>query len=333
MGIISILLGILAIGILALVHEVGHYVMAKRAKIDVDELSIGVGPKIFSFDRKETKYSLRILPFFAYVKVAQEGDHGLEKASIGARFLLYSGGVIFNLLLGLLIFIVLGATAGFVTDAVIVGSVADGYPAQVAGLESGDRITQVDGITIENPNDFAAKIQASKGETVNLNILRGNENLNLELTPVQNDESKDYRIGIVFGKEKLTIFDSVVYAFKTTFNMIGSIFEGLFKMVTGTSQVEVAGPIGIVTMASKFTTQVGDYFLFLAILSISMGVFNLLPIPALDGGKMVFLGYEKISGKRVSEKVETYATLIGFGLLVLLLVYATFKDVIHIMGD
>ncbi|AMP20155.1 hypothetical protein AZF37_02300 [endosymbiont 'TC1' of Trimyema compressum] len=288
MGIISILLGILAIGILALVHEVGYYIMAKRAKISVEELSIGVGPKIVSFDKKETKYSLRILPFFAYVKVAQDGDKDLNQASIGARFLLYAGGVIFNLLFGLVIFIVIGATAGFVTDTVLVGSLAEGNPAQAAGLFQGDQIIGVNEVSVKNTTDFSTKIQESGGHPVSLNLVRDGKPLTLEITPVQNEESKAYRIGIVFGKEKMAIFDSVIYAFKTTFNMIGSIFKGLFKMVTGTSAVEVAGPIGIVTMASQSTQQVSDYFFFMAILSISMGVFNLLPIPALDGGKMVF---------------------------------------------
>ena len=326
MDVVSVLLGILAIGILALIHEVGHYIMAKRAKISVDELSIGVGPKIVSFDRKETKYSLRILPFFAYVKVAQEGEGGLDQASIGARFLLYAGGVIFNLLSGLLIFIIVGATAGFVTDTVLVGFVSEGYPAQQAGLVQGDQITAVNDVAVQDTTDFTAKIKASNGQPVLLSVVGEGKPVSLEITPVQNEESKDYRIGIVFGKEKLTVFDSVIHGFETTFNMVGVLFEGLFKMVTGTSAVEVAGPIGIVTMAGQFTQEISDYFMFMAIL-------NLLPIPALDGGKMVFLAWEKIRGKKVSEKVETYATLVGFSLLILLLVYATFKDVIHIMGE
>ena len=331
MSLISILLGILAIGILALVHELGHFVMAKASKVGVEELSIGMGPKLFSVKGKKTAYSLRLLPFFAYVKMKDEGEGGILNASILQRFFMYIGGVLFNFLLGILIFAIIGITAGFITDKVIVGDLVPDSPAVEAGLEKGDILLSVDGDTLTGPADFQERIQAGKGASIDLGIERNGEGEKIMLTPVEGEGNR-YQIGIYFGKEQLGFFNSIGFAFKTTFETIGNIFGGLGMMITGQAEAEFTGPIGIVTMASSFTQRAEDYFLFIAILSTSMGVFNLLPIPALDGGKIVFLLIEKLRGKKVNEKVEYYTTLVGFGLLILLIIYATFGDIARLMG-
>lgn len=332
MNIVSILLGIVAIGIIALTHELGHYFMAKRAKINVEELSIGVGPKLVSFKKKNTQYSIRILPFFAYVKLADEGKGSVKEASAIKRFNLFIGGVLFNFILGILIFTIIGTVSGFVTNKILVGEISPNSPALVSGLVEGDQILAFNEDTLESPEALINLIQENGAKTGVLEVSRNEKLLQVEITPELNKETNKYVLGIYFGREKMGLISSVGFAFKTTYETIAGIFAGLGTMLVGKGAADVAGPIGVVTMAGAFTTRVGDYFLFIAILSISMGVFNLLPIPALDGGKIAFLAWETITRKKINEKVELYATLVGFGLLILFLIFATFKDIVRIMG-
>lgn len=324
MSILMILLGILAIGIIALIHELGHFFFAKKAGIKVEELSLGAGPKIFSFTKNETLYSIRPIPILAYVKLEEEGENGLKSASFLSKFLMYIGGVLFNFMTAIIIFTIIGVFSGYYTDKVIVSETIEGTPASTV-LEKDDQIIEFNGKKITGIEDFVDKLYENEDREATLVVERDGEEKELSITPEYSSEEDRYMIGFSFGKEKMNIFSSFINSFKTSFSYVGETFKLLGRMLIGAENPKdnLVGIVGIVSLTSTFASNVADFFTFMAIISLGMAIINILPIPALDGGKILILVIEKIRGKSISEKVEGYLTLISFSLLILLIIYIT----------
>lgn len=333
MSIVAILLGIFAIGFIALLHELGHFFFAKRAGMKVLELSLGAGPKIFSFTKGETDYTIRLIPVLAFVKIEEEGPGSLKDASFLARFFMYIGGVTFNFLTAIIIFTLIGVFSGMVTDKVIVGKIIPDTPASVV-LEKNDQILEFNGNKVQDIEGFIIKLNENGSQEISLKVLRDEKLQEVKITPLYDQENSKYYLGFNFGTEKMNIFSSFIYSFKVSIDYISETFKLIGNMLIGTASAKdnLVGVVGIVSLTSTFATNVADFMVFIAILSLGMAVINILPLPALDGGKIVLLLLEKIRGKKVNEKVEVYLTIASFALLILLMLYTTYNDIARIFG-
>ncbi len=333
MGIISIILGILAIGVIALIHEVGHYFFARRAGIKVLELSLGAGPVILSFERNGTKYTIRPIPFLAFVRLEEEGEESLGNASIFQRFLLYIGGVFFNIMTAIILITLIGAFSGVTTDKVIVGDLFKDKPAYSI-LKKNDQIIEVNNIKVDGAVALSEQLNKAENTEIELTVIRAEKEIKLNIVPELDQESDRYILGFSFAKVKLDIFTSLSYALNMIWSYISQTFMLLGNLVIGQANPteNLVGIIGIVAISSDFTSRLSDYMLFIAVISIGMAVINILPIPALDGGKIVLLGVEKAIGRKISEKLEYRLTIVGFTLLILLMVFTTVNDILKLVG-
>ena len=333
MSILMILLGIFALGIVALIHEVGHYFFARRAGIKVLELSLGAGPKVFSFTKNDILYSIRPIPILAFVKLEEEGPEGLKEGRAFSKFLMYIGGVLFNFLTAIVIFTIIGVFAGSFTDKVIVGDVVANTPASEVLLKN-DQIVEFNGERITDIEDFIKKLEANGSNEATLKIMRSGAAKEVKVVPAFDQQQNKYYLGFIFGKEKMNIFSGFFYSFKVSLSYVGETFKLLTKMLVGLESPKnnLMGVVGIVSLTSTFASNIGDFLIFIAVISLGMAIINVLPIPALDGGKIVLFIIEKIRGRKVDEKIETYLTIISFGLLILLIFYITYNDILRIIG-
>lgn len=330
-----IIYAIIALSIAAIAHEYGHLIMAKKGGMQVEEFSIGFGPKIISFKRDETLYSLRIIPFLAYVKVKGMDDKldtedGYYKKPLKSRFLTIIGGPLANIILAILIFFLLFSTFGdFNHLSTTIFSVQENSPAFMAGLKSGDKIISINDIEIKTWDDVRNEIQKSGGEEIKIVVKRGEELLTFNVKPIKEEDR--WVIGIISGFEKLNIFEAFLYSLKEVLRTILLFLSSIRLLVTGKATGGVVGPVGIVQVASNIGKSAGLFGIiwFSAILNILLALTNLLPIPALDGGRIPFLLYEWITKRKVPPEKENLVHLIGFIFLLGLLFLVTFFDILR----
>ncbi len=359
---LTLVVFILVLGILIFVHELGHFIMAKRNGIKVEEFAFGFPPRIFAIKRGETEYALNLLPFGGYVRMLGESETDLTDAekknprsyarqSAWSRSKVVIAGVIMNFILGWLL-ITLGFIIGMapvVTDpaeipyattqsAVVISGVGAGTAAETIGLKAGDLARQLNDVEITTKEKLAEQTKAHKGEEVILKITRGKQ----DLTLTGKLGSGEVPLGVQLADEtkvKLPIWWAPIYAVWESIKAAGLIFVGvinLFKDILTTHHIpeEAAGPVGIFYV-TKSVLQLGFGALlnFVAVLSINLGVINILPIPALDGGRLLFIVLETLNkGKKViNERIENIAHMIGFVLLILLIISITFNDIMTLV--
>ncbi len=330
-----IIYAIIALSIAAIVHEYGHLIMAKKGGMHVDEFSIGFGPKIFSYTKNETLYSLRIVPFLAYVKIKGMDDKldiedGYYKKPLKSRFLTIIGGPLANIILAILIFFLLFSTFGdFNHLSTTILSVQENSPAESAGLKSGDKILFINDREIKSWDDVREEIQKSEGKEIKIVVKRDNLTLTFQVKPIKEEDR--WVIGIVSGFEKLNIFKAIYYSFLEVLRVMVLFLSSIRLLITGKATGGVVGPVGIVQVASNIGKSAGFFGIiwFAAILNILLALTNLLPIPALDGGRIPFLLYEWITKKRVPPEKENLVHLIGFIFLLGVLFLVTFFDILR----
>ncbi|MEK4497369.1 RIP metalloprotease RseP [Bacillus sp. FSL R12-0069] len=406
---------ILIFGALVFFHELGHLYFAKRAGILCREFAIGFGPKIFSFEKNETVYTIRLLPLGGYVRMAGEDadtvelkpgqkvglvlnekdevaklvfdgyekypnvrvieveqadlEHDLtisgyeeyeeelqtfrvnEKARIitageeiqiapynrqfgskklGQRALTIFAGPAMNFILAFVIFVILGFVQGVPVDKPMVGKVMENSAAEQAGLKENDTIQAIDGKNTSTWKDVVNIVRENPNKEITLQVKRDSEQFNVKVTPTLDKEGKEEvgRIGVYSPVEK-TVMGSIKSGFEQTYQWTKLIFESLVKLVTGQFSInELSGPVGIYNL----TDQVVDYgftrvLSLAAVLSINLGLFNLLPVPALDGGRLFFFLIEALRGKPIDRQKEGMVHFIGFALLMLLMLVVTWNDI------
>ncbi len=412
MKIISTIVIILQIAVafilMLFVHELGHFVFAKRAGVLVREFSIGMGPKIFSLVKGETKYSLRILPIGAYVNMATDdcsiyelkrgklcgisqqagvvtdiytraGDHesirladydfseelyiagtnideeyvrypvaenaivhkdqaSLQIApksrqfaskSVWARFMSIVSGPLFNILLALVLFFTIALLIGAPTNEVLIQDVLANSAAEQANLKTNDKLIGIDSTVYSTANELILKLQASADTEVILNIERDGQRMNIPITPI--GENGVGKIGIMTSQvyEEIGILEAVTASFGEIKRWIGLIIESFKMLFTGKVEMDdLAGPVGIFQITSD-AAKAGFISLmnWTAILSLYLGVFNLLPIPALDGSRLLFLLAEAVRGKPIDPQKEGFIHFVGFAFLMLLIIAVTVNDI------
>ncbi|MFD1037951.1 RIP metalloprotease RseP [Virgibacillus byunsanensis] len=403
-------------GLLVFIHEFGHLIFAKRAGMLAREFAIGFGPKIFSFTKNETVYTIRLLPIGGYVRVAGEdpeiielkpGHHiGLEfndkgkvnkiivnnkskhpnarvievehsdldhdlriqgyeideedqrlsfdvdpkamfvmderetqiapydrqfaSKSVGKRGMQLFAGPMMNFLLAIFIFIILGLVQGVPAERALVDGIQPNSPAEEAGLQANDEIIQIEGNSISTWDEFTTIVQDSPGEELSITIQRNGETETLSVIPKE-IETQGVTIGQVgvqraFEKSYAKTFQ---YGFVQTFDTTKLILTNLGMLVTGQVSIEMlSGPVGIYD-ATDQVVQTGfmNFLMWTAILSINLGIINLVPLPALDGGRLLFVGLEAIRGKPIDPQKEGIVHFVGFALLMLLMIVVTWNDI------
>lgn len=334
----SLLYFLILVGILVLIHEYGHYIQAKLNKVKVNEFSIGFGPKIFSFEKDGTMFSIRFLPLGGYVKLAGldtdepvEDEFNFYKKSWLSKFLILASGGIMNFLLAILILFILFVWGVPTAVPTGINTVLPDSPAYVAGIRPGDKILSINGREVTLPQEITEAIQNSKDKVV-LEIERSGERLTFELTPRYDNEQKRKLIGITipsFTDIRYPVGKAFVMSLKEFFVILVGTLGALIRLITGRLGTEsFSGPLGVARMTGVAAQMGIKVFLqLMAFLSIQWGLFNLLPIPALDGGRIFFLILNLGKKVKISPEKENIVHYIGFLVLLVLMIIVTIGDV------
>ena len=349
---ISVVSAVVVLGILVFVHELGHFLLCKLLGVGVEKFSLGFGPKVFGFRRGETEYLLSALPLGGYVKMVGETDTGeelpeenKERAFMGKsplkRILIVAAGPVFNLVFAWFVMILIHLL-GVPSATTKIGELIKDKPAVRAGLREGDVVTAVNGKAMARWGDLYKTIVDSKGELLVLQVKRGDTNLTFSLKPelrsgknLFGEATSTPAIGIVASreqfKERFGLLDAVEKGTTQTFSLIDLTVVSLFKMVQRVVPMDsIGGPIMIAKMAGEQAAAGGVSLLaFMALLSINLGILNLLPVPVLDGGHLLFYTMEMIFRRPVSIKVREVAQQVGLMLLISLMVLAFYNDVVR----
>ncbi|WP_294371518.1 RIP metalloprotease RseP [uncultured Clostridium sp.] len=330
-----IILAILAFAVLIFVHELGHFTLAKINGVKVEEFSIGMGPKIFSKQGKETKYSLGLFPIGGYVSMMGEDEAVDDERSFSMksplrRITIIVAGVFMNYVLAICIFT--GYINNFGYTNTYANVIREGSPAYEAGLQQGDTFLKVNGFKVFTYEDISAGVLMSYGNPIDVVIERNGEEKEFTITPGIEDETGRYVIGVEFTRvADPGLFKSFTQSFKQTASLVSQTFKGLGMIFTGKANLktDVGGPVTIVKMSAA-TAKAGIWPLlyFTAFLSVNLAVFNLLPFPALDGGWTVILLIELITRRKVPNKIVEGLNYVGFMILIGLMVLVTAKDII-----
>jgi len=340
---------ILILGVIVLVHEFGHFIFAKMFGVHVYEFSIGMGPKIWGKKRKnkkdETEYCIRAIPIGGFVSLAGEEidddkkvpkDKKMYNKPIWQRFLIMFFGAGNNFILAFLILFACGIFFGSPNMDPVVGKLTEGYPMAESGIEEGDKFLKVNGNKISTIDDVRLYLSIVKpGDTITLEMKKeSGKVVTYEIVPVKEvvDEVTTYRYGIEFTNEnEKGFFAPLKYALDKTGSLFNQMFITLKLLFTGQVGMDnLSGPVGIYSIVGQTRSAgIESVLQLVALLSINVGFINLIPFPAFDGGRILFLIIEKIKGSPVNPKVENIFHSIGFILLLLLLLYITFNDIVR----
>lgn len=412
----TIIAFIFMFGLLVFVHEFGHLILAKRTGMLAREFAIGFGPKIFSFTKNETLYTIRLLPLGGYVRVAGEdpeiielkpGHHvGLEfdengkvakiivnnkskhpnariieiekvdlnhelmiegyeidepsellrfevkrdaffvmdetetqiapydrqfaSKSVGQRAAQLFAGPFMNFLLAIVIFIILGVAYGVPSEQAIIGEVVDDSPAAEAGFQSGDKVIQIDDQAITTWEEFTTIVRESPEEELQMTVERDGQQENLLVIP-RAETAEDItfgQVGVQLAFEK-SLWKSLTNGVSQTYETTKLILTNLFMLVTGQLSIDMlSGPVGIYDVTDQVVqTGFHNFLMWTAMLSINLGIINLVPLPALDGGRLLFIGIEAVRGKPIDPQKEGMVHFFGFALLMLLMIIVTWNDI------
>lgn len=351
-----LILAILMFGVIIVVHELGHFTAAKLSGVQVNELSLGMGPLLLHKKRGETEYSLRALPLGGYCAMeGEDGENDNPKAftaqSGWKKFIILIAGSLMNFLLGVVILLVLYASVtSFATNTI--SGFADGFPAQgTDGLMAGDEIVRVNGVRTFSYDDVSLELTRVSGSTLDLVIVRDGEKITLNDFTLEKQEydngdgTTSLRYGFTFAYTDATFLNRIGYGLDSAFYFTKLVWYSLEMLVTGSAGVnDLAGPVGIVSMVTQVGEQsssilagVENVMYFMAMIAINLAVMNLLPLPALDGGRVFFLLVNGVSmlviRKKIPAKYEGYVHAAGLVLLLVLMALVTLQDVFRIIGS
>lgn len=349
--IINVIISLIVFGLIIFFHELGHFIFAKSNGIYVNEFAVGMGPTLFSFRKKETKYALKLIPMGGYCMMLGEDEevedeHSFSSKSVWARLSVVVAGPIFNFILAFILSMILIASIGY--DIPRITKFSEGSAAQEAGMEIGDVVTHYNGKRIYNYREILIYSQFDqKGEPITLTIDREGTKQELTFSPKKTENG--YLMGIYSGnREKGGFVDVVKYSALELRYYIKTTYLSLNYLITGKLGLKnLSGPVGIVSMMNDTIDQAkedanGDSSLallnivlnmvnFSIMLSANLGVMNLLPLPALDGGRAILLLIEGFFHKKLSADKEGLINTIGFLLLIGLMIVIMLKDILQLL--
>lgn len=344
---------IIVLGILVFIHEFGHYLAAKLSGIRVEEFAIGFGPKIVSYQRGNTLYSIRGIPLGGFCKMtgefppddemsaeekeiyydAREKEECFDQKSVWKRLAVVFNGPFMNFVLAIFIFALIFNIFGLpvkTTNSNILGDIIPGQPAAQAGFKVGDRIYSIDGQSVKTWDELADIIHRSSDKELVVVVERDGELIELEVTPRHEESADGGVIGIApeLLKREVGLLESFSLGFGQSWYIFKVTVLGFFNMITGKTPAEIGGPVMIASMIGQ-AAEIGisSVLNLMAVLSINLGIINLIPFPALDGGRIIFIFVELIRGRPVNPEKESFVHIIGFVLLIVLMVFLVFKDI------
>ena len=335
----TVISAILIFFVLVLVHELGHFITAKLCGVEVHEFGIGMGPVIFKKEYKGTVYSLRCIPIGGFCAMEGEDEESDSPGAFGnkkpwQRIIILVAGATMNLLLGLLLMgiVMFGSKAQYVAVPVV-DKVIEQSAAEEAGLMQGDKITKINNTNIQTQAELKFELSRYKGGNIDVEYLRNGERKKASILPKKGEDGV-YYIGFEAKVEPLDFGGRLYHTWHYSVFYGKVILCTLFDLVTGNIGMEaMSGPVGIVSEIGKSAKQGIDSLLSLAaIITINIGLFNLLPLPALDGGRIIFVLAELITRKKIPADKEGMVHFLGFMLLILLLIFATWQDILRLLG-
>lgn len=332
----TILATIFVFGIIVFIHEFGHFITAKASGMQVDEFAIGFGPALVKVRKGETLYSIRLIPLGGYNKIAgmtdeeELNERSFLNKSVWKRFIVIAAGAVFNFLLAIVLFFLVFLCVGQrqASNEPLVGSIASGSPAAIAHMQVNDRIISIGDKPIAAWTDIAKALEGKSKKVVTVVVKRGDMQESLSLIPVEQDGR--VLIGIMQKPvyKSFSFGEAVTHSVTFTGHTIYDMLHGLWAMVTGQEKAELSGPIGVSKMAGEVAAiSFASLVYFTGILSLNLGVINLLPLPVLDGGHLILLIIEGITGKKLPSKALQYIQMTGVALLLLLFLYTTISDI------
>lgn len=340
-----IIVALLVFGLLILVHEFGHYITARLFKVTINEFAIGMGPKLISKKSKKTDivYSLRLFPIGGFVSMAGEDEesddeNAVSKKPAWQRFIIIISGAGMNILTGIVVMLALVTfSSSWAIGGTEVGLIPDEYSTYAAdsGLLVGDKIVKVDGDKVRYTTELVYTVLEKCVSPVDVEVERNGERVVLENVTFPTFEENGVTYGECFFKLnrlKKTPYNVVAYSLNTSFATIKTIWNSLIGLVSGKYGFDaVSGPVGTTTAVAESAKAGVDNLVYISVfIAMNLGVFNLLPLPALDGGRLVFILIEMIRRKPIDPKYEGYVHFAGIVLLMLLMIMITFKDVISL---
>ncbi|MCE5197047.1 MAG: RIP metalloprotease RseP [Negativicutes bacterium] len=337
---VSIIVAILGFGLLVVIHESGHFLTARCFGIQADEFAVGMGPRIASVKRGKTRYALRAIPVGAFVMFADPEDdeeatavnNDYLNAAAYKRGFISLAGPLFNFIFAALIFTLIAFFSGVASNQPVIAALLPGGAAEAAGMQIGDRLLSVDGKEVKLWSDVTALISPSGDKSILVEIERDGERLQFNLKPVLNSEGRGV-IGISSGLEKFAVWKSLQAGVTSTLTFITETLAAFTQIFSRDGLNSLVGPIGIVSVTGQVAqTGFTNLVWFLAYLSINLGIVNLLPLPALDGGKTMIVLLEMIRGKKISAKLESRISIVGFVLIFSLIIFVSFRDIINLRG-
>lgn len=343
---------IVVLGVLIFVHELGHFLCAKAFGVGVEKFSLGFGPKILSKIVGRTDYRLSAIPLGGYVKmVGEQPDEELEPSDIPfsfthkpvwQRMIIVAAGPVFNFFLAILIFFGIFWHSGLLMLKPVIGEVSSGSPAEKAGILKNDVVTAIQGKAIESWSDLSETIMGSNGKPLRLTIRRGPDILDISVTPAHDvmknifgEDQHRYIIGVKSSGESVSLPLGPVEAFRESLSRTYLICEltvlGVVKVFEGSvSPKTIGGPIMIAQMAGEQVEQgFVNLLAFIALISVNLGILNLLPVPVLDGGHLLFFSIEAVIRRPVSIKTREIAQQVGIFLLLMLMVFVFYNDIMR----
>lgn len=361
---ITLLATVFVFGLVVFVHELGHFIAAKRTGMRVDEFAIGFGPVIYQQRDGETLYSLRLIPLGGFNKIygmsreesegdssktialegsgnpnnpAQEAGRAFYEKPVLTRMLVIAAGSIMNFVLPIILFFIVLVGSGYdrPVDQAVVGKVFDNTPAATSGLVSGDQITKINGTEINTWTDLTTTLKQKFDKPLLLTVAKDGQVREIKVLPNYDEKTQRSLLGISQGLEKIKpgVWEAAQMSVTNTFKISKGMVEGLSNIVRGKVAADVAGPIGVAQMAGDVArTGIMNLLTFAAFLSINLGIINLIPIPVLDGGHLLDLAIEGVRGKPLSGKYRYAAQMFGIAILLGLMIFATASDIGKIFG-
>ena len=337
---------LLFFGVIIMIHECGHFACAKLFKVKVNEFSLGMGPALFKRKKGDTLYAVRLFPIGGYVAMegeddASEDDRAFNKKPVWQKMIIVVVGALMNLILGFILMVLLLTTS---TDLIGTNTIKEFYPDAVSsqyGLQAGDRFVEIDGHHVWSELDLSFLMSRSQDGVFDFVVERDGEKVTLNdvhfATEQQNGITLIQYDFIIIG-EQPGFLNIVKNAFTQSASIVRMVWLSVFDLVTGRyGMSELAGPVGTVDIIADVTAQavssgsLTNLLTIMAFITINVGVANLLPLPALDGGRFLFLAIEAVRRKPVNPKYEGYVHAAGLALLLLLMVVVTYNDIARIV--
>ena len=344
----TIIYFILVLGITILIHEFGHYLFAKKAGIYCYEFSIGMGPCLYKWHRKndETQYSIRLFPIGGYVSMAGESVEVDEKVpkekhmqfkTWWQRLSVIIAGVVFNYILAVICFFIVALVVGAPGSTPYIADVSEGYSAYEAKIPKNSEIVSINGKKIKSMDHLSLELTVLNGKDIDLTVLSEGVEKTYKLTPKKEevDGEESYKYGFtITTKTETGFWAALKYGFTKLFSLAEQMFLIIAYLCTGRLSLSaLSGPIGIYNIVGQ-SAEAGliNLVYLVGYLCVNVGIINIIPLPAFDGGRVLFLIIEKIKGKPVSPKVENTIHSIGFALLMILMIAITINDIVRIFS-